>query len=251
MSAPLDTRTEWQKFFDGHAPYYDQHGYTKNTVAEIDFFLSLFPIAPGSRILDVGCGTGRHSIELAKRGFDVTGVDISAGMLREAHRKGKEAGVDVQWVREDATELMLESEYDAAICLCEGGIGLVGHGEDAEAHDKAIFRNIAKALVPHGPFLLTALNGYQVIRQMKDEHVLAGRFDPATMVSNYEDEWDLPEGARVVKIYERLFIPPEMVRILTEAAFRVDRVFGGTAGQWAQRPISLDEIEAMYVCRKA
>jgi 2-polyprenyl-3-methyl-5-hydroxy-6-metoxy-1,4-benzoquinol methylase len=251
MSSPVDTRTEWQKFFDGHAPHYEQQAFTQNTVAEVDFFLGLYPIAPGSKILDVGCGTGRHSIELANRGFEVTGVDISAGMLREAHRKAQEAGVDIQWVREDATKLELESAYDAAICLCEGGMGLIGHGEDAEAHDLAIMRNIANALVTNAPFLMTALNGYQVIRQMKDEHVAAGRFDPATMVSNYEDEWDLPEGARVVKVYERLFIPPEMVRMLTQAGFVVDRVFGGTAGQWAQRPISLDEIEVMYVCRKA
>jgi hypothetical protein len=54
----------------------------------------------------------------------------------------------------------------------------------------------------------------------------------------------------VVRIRERLFIPPEMVRLLAEAGLRCDRVFGGTAGNWGQRPLDLDEIEVMYVCRR-
>jgi len=242
----------WQEFFDSHAPYYDQNPFTQNTVAEVDFILSIFPLLPGMSILDMGCGTGRHAVELAKRGFRVTGVDISGGMLAEARKKAEAAGVAVDWVQADAAAPLDigAGHFDAAISLCEGGFGLIGQGEDPVAHDLAILRNISKHLKPNAPFLLTALNGYQVIRQMKDEHVEAGRFDPATMVSNYEDQWDLPEGPRVVKIHERLFIPPEMVRMLAEAGLRCDRVFGGTAGNWGQRPLSLDEIEVMYVCRR-
>jgi SAM-dependent methyltransferase len=242
----------WQEFFDSHAPYYDQNPFTQNTVAEVDFILSIFPLMPGMSILDMGCGTGRHAIELAKRGFRATGVDISAGMLAEARKKAAEAGVDVAWIHADAAAALdLGAEkFDAAISLCEGGFGLIGQGEDPVAHDLAILKNISGHLKPNAPFLLTSLNGYQVIRQMKDEHVQAGRFDPATMVSNYEDQWDLPEGPRIVRIHERLFIPPEMVRMLAEAGLRCDRVFGGTAGNWGQRPLELDEIEVMYVCRK-
>lgn len=241
--------TEWQRFFDAHAPYYDENPFTQHTATEIDFFLNLFPIEPGAAILDMGCGTGRHSIELAKRGFRVTGVDISEGMLNEARRKAE--GLDITWVHADATGVLpLEGTFDAAISLCEGGFGLIGQKEDPEEHDLAILRNIATHLKSGAPFLLTAMNGYAVIRQMKDELVAEGRFDPATMLSNYEDEWSLPEGVRVIKIRERLFIPPEMVRLLREAGLRCDRVFGGTAGSWGQRPLSLDEVEAMYVCRR-
>ena len=265
-----------QEFFDSHAPYYDQNPFTQNTLAEVDFILSIFPLVPGMAILDMGCGTGRHAVELAERGFRVTGVDISEGMLAEARKKAEAAGVEVSWVHADASapldlhppspasisgqangdqkvgsREMEEGElFDAAISLCEGGFGLIGPSEDPVAHDLAILKNIARALKPYAPFLLTALNGYQVIRQMKDEHVEAGRFDPATMVSNYEDQWDLPEGPRLVNIHERLFIPPEMVRMLGDAGLRCDRIFGGTAGNWGQRPLSLDEIEVMYVCRK-
>lgn len=254
---------QWQQFFDSHAPYYDQNPFTQHTEKEVDFFLAMFPLLAGASILDMGCGTGRHSVELAKRGYKVTGVDISEGMLDQARKKAEEAGLSIRWVHADATKpLNLLSvvngafpeelePFDAAISLCEGGFGLIGQGDDPEDHDLAILKNISAHLKPAAPFLLTALNGYQVIRQMKDEFIQAGRFDPATMVSNYEDEWELPEGARVVKIHERLFIPPEMVKLLAQAGLRCDRVFGGTAGNWGQRPLSLDEIEVMYVCRRA
>jgi len=241
---------EWQRFFDAHAPRYEENGFTAHTVAEVDFLLTLFALPAGSRILDMGCGTGRHSIELAKRGYQVTGVDLSLGMLDVARTNADAAGVALELIHGDATEWIASEPFDAAICLCEGGVGLIEKGEDAELHDSSIFSNLAASLKPNGPFLLTTLNGYSIIRQMKDEHAVEGRFDPATMYANYQDEWELPEGAKIMTIRERLFIAPELVRMLQEAGFVVDNVFGGTAGHWARRFLSLDEVEAMFVCRK-
>jgi SAM-dependent methyltransferase len=241
---------EWQGFFDAQAPTYELNAFTKHTAAEIDFFLSLYPLSAGAAVLDVGCGTGRHSIELARRGFQVTGLDLSPGMLEQARKGAENAGVQVEWIQADATHFTLDKTYDAAICLCEGAVGLIEHGEDAEKHDHAIFSHIAACLKPNAPFLLTALNGYSIIRQMSDEHVKEGRFDPATMIASYEDEWELAGGNQVVKVYERLFIAPEMVKLLQSGGFVVDNVYGGTAGHWHRRPLSLDEVEAMYVCRR-
>jgi SAM-dependent methyltransferase len=243
--------SQWQQFFDSQAATYEENPFTHHTVAEVDFFLSLFPLSRGCTILDIGCGTGRHSIELARRGFSVTGLDFSSAMLEVASRKAAEAGVEVQWVQANATSFSLDHSFDAAICLCEGAVGLIERGEDAEAHDLAIFQNTANALRKHAPFLLTALNGYSIIRQMQDEHVAEGRFDPATMVASYDDQWNLPGGAKLIRVYERLFIPPEIVRMLRTSGFVVDNVLGGTAGHWGQRPVGLDEVEAMFVCRKA
>lgn len=240
---------QWQTFFDSHAEHYDENGFTQNTVAEVDFFLSLFAIPRGASILDVGCGTGRHSIELARRGYAVTGIDLSEGMLAKARAKAE--GLNVEFIQGDATDFDLGRTFDAAICLCEGAVGLIEAGEDAEAHDQSIFRNIARHLKPNGPFLMTCLNGYSIIRQMKDEFVHEGRFDPATMLAQYQDEWELPEGPRIMTITERLFIPPEITRMLRQAGFAVDHVWGGTAGAWGRRHIGLDEIEAMFVCRRS
>jgi 2-polyprenyl-3-methyl-5-hydroxy-6-metoxy-1,4-benzoquinol methylase len=249
LQSAMSERT-WQAFFDSQAATYEQNPFTSNTAVEVDFFLSLYPLAKGSRVLDVGCGTGRHSIELARRGYKVTGLDLSQGMLSVAREKATEAGVTVSWMHADATSCSVGETFDAAICLCEGAVGLIEKGENAESHDLAIFRNIAEALKRNAPFLLTALNGYSLIRQMNDEHVLEGRFDPATMIASYQDQWDLPGGPKLMQVYERLFIAPEMVRLLQEGGFVVDNVYGGTAGHWARRPLSLDEVEAMYVCRR-
>jgi 2-polyprenyl-3-methyl-5-hydroxy-6-metoxy-1,4-benzoquinol methylase len=245
-----DPATSWQSFFDQHAPHYMQNPFTGNTRFEVDFLLQLFELPAGSRILDMGCGTGRHAVELARRGMRVTGVDISAGMLAEARKEAQRAGVEVEWLQADATRFEAEILYDAVICLCEGGFGLVELNENPIVHDLAILRNLYGALRPNGKFVLTALNGYSIIRQMTDEHVAEGRFDPATMVAVYQDEWDLPEGKRLMTIKERLFTPPELVAMLTHVGFTVDHVWGGTAGEWGQRPVKLDEVEAMYVCRK-
>ncbi|HSI72565.1 MAG TPA: hypothetical protein VK934_05270, partial [Fimbriimonas sp.] len=59
-----------------------------------------------------------------------------------------------------------------------------------------------------------------------------------------------PGGNQLMRVYERLFIAPEMVKLLQSGGFQVDNVFGGTAGHWHRRHLSLDEVEAMYVCRK-
>lgn len=238
----------WKEFFESQAATYDQNPFTQHTTSEIDFLLSLYPLAPGARILDVGCGTGRHSIELAKRGFRVTGLDFSPAMLSEARKKAE--GLDIEWIEADAVQFELDRTFDAAFCLCEGGPGLIQRGDDPVKHEMAIFKNIEHHLNPSAPFVLTCLNGYSIIRQLKDEFIGDGRFNPSTMISSYVDEWDLPEGTKQIQIFERLFIAPEVVRMLTDSGFKVDAVYGGTAGYWGKRPLSLDEVEAMFVCRK-
>ncbi len=75
---------EWEEFFDREGDYYLQEPFTKHTKKEIDFLLEEFKLPKGAKILDMGCGVGRHSIELAKRGYRVTGIDISQKMLEKA-----------------------------------------------------------------------------------------------------------------------------------------------------------------------
>lgn len=245
------SKNNWETFFDGHAPHYMNNGFTKNTVAEVDFVLDELKFPIGSAILDVGCGTGRHSIELAKRGFQVTGVDISAGMLSEAKKSAVEANVNIEWIHSDAVVFAPSKLFDAAICLCEGAFGLVGRDEEPIEHDTAILQNISNALKPQSRFLLTTLNAYSKIRQFSQEAVDSGRFNPITMIEHCVDEWDLPEGKKQVEFKERRYFPFELKQMFTQAGFEVNHIWGGTLEKWEKREkINLDAIEIMIVATK-
>jgi len=199
----MTRRNEWEEYFDGHAPVYMDNSFTKNTVKEVDFVLEELKLPQGSHILDVGCGTGRHSVELARRGYQVTGVDISSGMLAEAKKAAREAGVEVEWIHADATEFKSNNTFDAAICLCEGAFGLLGKDSDPFEHGLSILRNINKALKPNAKIIMTALNGLAMIRRFKQADVETGRFDPTTMAEVNPMEYDTSEGKKSLMLRER------------------------------------------------
>lgn len=243
-------RSAWEEFFDDHAPDYMTNPFTKNTVAEVGFLLEELELRPGSRILDVGCGTGRHAIELAKRGYQVTGVDISKGMLAQAASAAQEADVLVEWIHADATRFKASSRYDAAICLCEGAFGLLSLNGDPIKHDYAILDNIHAALSPGAGFILTALNGLRLVRQFTQEDVESGRFDPATMTETSTMSWESPKGRHEVIVRERGYAPTELVMLFRWVGFEVKNIWGGTAGNWGRRKIDLDEMEVMIVAER-
>jgi cyclopropane fatty-acyl-phospholipid synthase-like methyltransferase len=242
-------KNEWEEFFDGHAPVYMDNVFTKNTLKEVDFVLAEFKLPPNSRILDMGCGTGRHAVELARRGYRVTGVDISSGMLAEAEMAARKAGVEVEWIHADATTFKSTKQYDAAICLCEGAFGLIGPKDNPCDHDLVILGNIYNALKPGAKFILTALNGCRLIRKFSREDVKRSRFDPLTMVEVSTMEYDTAEGKKTIMVREGGHVPSELVFLLRQAGFSVEHIGGGTAGNWGRRPLDLDEIEMMVIAR--
>jgi len=238
----------WETFFDAHAPIYDENVFTKNSLKEVDFLTEELALKPGASILDVGCGTGRHSVELAKRGLKVTGIDLSAEMLKEAREKAKTAGVGVNWIRADATDFTLPAKFDAAICLCEGSFGLLGHRDDPINQPLAILSNISKSLKKKAKAILTVLNATFMIRRFTNQDVAEGRFNLLTM----EEASELPprEGMLPIKMRERAFVPTELTLLCRLAGLDVLNIWGGTAGNWGRRNIDLDEIELMLVAQK-
>jgi SAM-dependent methyltransferase len=164
----------WRAFFDGHAPAYMQN---------------VLRLPSGARLLDLGCGTGRHSVALVGHGFRVVGVDLSRGMLRQAQLAALEAEARVVWIQADATRFAAPQAFDAAICLCEGAFGLIGAGEDPQAHDAAIARNLARSLRPGGRLVLTASNGLRFLAHYGPEAIARGDFDPATLTERVTMEW--------------------------------------------------------------
>jgi SAM-dependent methyltransferase len=245
----MSAQNPWAAFFDGHAPQYDENAFTKHTRAEVDFLIGELGLRPGAAILDVGCGTGRHAIELARRGFAVTALDISAGMLAEARRRAEAAAVEVTWLEEDATRFAFASEFDAVICLCEGACGLLAAGDDPIAQPLAILRNVARAMKPGARCLFTVLNGCAQIRKHTPADVEGGLFDPETM--SERSECAPPGSGPRLLLRERGFVPTELTLLFTVAGLRVLGLWGGTAGAWGRRRLDLDEIEIMVLAEKA
>jgi predicted transcriptional regulator YdeE len=98
--------------------------------------------------------------------------------------------------------------------------------------------------------MLTTLNGIAKLRHVTQEDVESGRFDPVTMVENSDQEWDLPEGKKLVHVKEHYYVPSELTRLFEQLGFTVEHIWGGTAGNWGKRTLQLDEIEVMVVARK-
>ncbi len=244
----MPEKDTWEAFFDAHAPIYEDNVFTKDTIPEVDFLLEELSLPPGGSILDVGCGTGRHAVELARRGYAVTGLDLSAEMLARAADAARAAGVNVEWVHGDATRFSLSRQYDAAICLCEGAFGLLGRHDDPIGQPLSILCNISRSLKPQAKAVLTVLNAAFMLRKFTNADVAEGRFDPLAMVESSA----LPprEGLPPVAVRERAFVPTELMLLFRLAGMSVLNMWGGTAGNWGRRSIDLDEIEIMVVACK-
>jgi ubiquinone/menaquinone biosynthesis C-methylase UbiE len=243
-------KNEWQEFFDDYANKYDDECFTKATEVEVPFIVKELDLKPGMHILDMGCGTGRHTVALAQRGFRMTGVDLSAGMLAVAQKRAKAAGVTIEFIQSDAAKFKSDTIYNAAICLCEGSFGLLGSADDPLEHDLAILRNISAVLKPGAGFLLTALNGLRKIRQFTPEDIASGKFDPVLNIETFVMEYETPEGKKSVTVHEHAFAPSESMRMFRYAGFAVKHAWGGTAGAWNRQPLDWEEMEIMVVAQK-
>jgi len=244
----MSDKTSWERFFDAHAPIYEENVFTRNTLREVDFLIGELDLAPGASILDVGCGTGRHAVELARRGYAVTGLDLSTGMLARAEKAAEAAGVQVRWFHADAASFTFPRRFDAAICLCEGAFGLLGQVDDPIEQPLSILCNISRSLKPEAKALFTVLNGAAWFRRHQDEDVTAGRFDPFSLVAT--SEHPPREGLPAVAVRERAFVPTELRLLFRLAGMTVIDMWGGTAGNWGKRPLELDEFEIMVVARQ-
>jgi len=238
----------WELFFKQEAPGYENYGFTKNTAFEVRFIIEELGLKEGQEILDIGCGTGRHSLALAAAGFKVTGIDLSEDQLQIARAKAVEQGLPVDLIRGDASRIILEKRFDHAICLCEGAFSLFEAGMDPVSYHLDILSNINRMLKPGGRFLLTALNGFRMIRKSSDEDITNAAFDPQTVSTT--EEIELKNGLKI-EVRQKGFLPSELKRMLESSGFEVSDIWGGTAGAWDKGPLKLDEIEIMVVSRKS
>jgi 2-polyprenyl-3-methyl-5-hydroxy-6-metoxy-1,4-benzoquinol methylase len=240
---------QWKEFFRHEAEQYDDEPFTQATEQEVAFLIDQLKLPKGASILDVGCGTGRHSVALAQHGFEVTGIDLSDDMLEKARERATLSKTDVTFLQCDATTYKSNSIFDAAIGLCEGAIGLLGQGDDPIERDLTILRNIHSALKPNGQLIVNALNVFRVARKVGYDKE-ADTFDVMAQTTLNTMVFETTKGPVEIPCRERMYTPTEFRLMLRVAGFTIEHIWGGTAGNWRREPMDLDEYELMAVARK-
>jgi len=244
----MPVENDWKRFFNAdYAPKYEEEIFTRNTLQEVEFIVKEFGLPAGAKILDTGCGTCRHSIELAKRGCRMTGVDLSPAMLEIARRKAESAGVSLKLVESDAVKMRFNQEFDGAICLCEGAMSLLGGREEALEHDNLILRNIYAALRPGAKLIISALSSVRWLRSLDEKGIADGQYDLTTMTGKTVMPVKMDGMEQDITLYERYYSPPEFAVLLENAGFEVIGIYGGEAPNWGKNPLTLEEWELMAI----
>jgi 2-polyprenyl-3-methyl-5-hydroxy-6-metoxy-1,4-benzoquinol methylase len=164
--------TQWyEELFKDYGEKYDRESFAQGTVGECDFIEKEIGRSRATRILDIGCGTGRHALELARRGYAVTGIDLSDSLLQRAREKAAAEGLRVDFRRHDARELPFAKEFDLAIMLCEGAFPLM----ETDEMNFRILQGAAAALKPGGKLIFTTLNGLFPLFHSLDEFFAADK----------------------------------------------------------------------------
>jgi 2-polyprenyl-3-methyl-5-hydroxy-6-metoxy-1,4-benzoquinol methylase len=235
-SARLDSHW-YQTFFDENwLTISSQTHPPEKSAAEVEFLVEELGLQAGQTVLDLPCGHGRHSVELARRGLRVVGVDLNEEPLERAYWAAREAGVKVDLRRIDMREIAFREEFDAVLNLWTS----FGYFE-SESEDRLVLERAYRALRPGGAFVLETVNLYAVLRRFEPRswHELGdGRmlleeraFDPWT--GRMRSGWVLiePAGERIEMAFEtRVYTLVELVRMLTSVGFGVERAFGDYQG---------------------
>jgi SAM-dependent methyltransferase len=244
---PGSRSSEWRRFFEVFADRYDIEDFTRSTADELVFLQETFDLRAGDRLLDVGCGTGRHLVPLASSGLRATGVDLSPAMLERARARAAQADVDVQLVEADARDLPADlGPFDAAICLCEGAFCLVDDVAEPMAHDRAILASIHRALRPGGRLVLTALNAARLLRDW-GRGELTGELDLLTLTETSTLE---PAEGTSTTVREHYHLPATLRLLAEHVGFEVEAVWAGGAGDWRRDPPTEDDMELLLVARR-
>lgn len=224
---------------------YLRYSFTMGTDNEVTFLIDELGLGPGMRVLDVGCGPGRHAHALARRGIAVHGVDISQTFVDLA---SAEAPDGATFERLDARNLPFDGEFDAVISLCQGGFGLAG-GEGAVGADPdgVVLDGMARALRPGGRIAVSAFSAYFQVRFLEDFDT----FDADTGVNHEIATLRTPEGTETTRdLWTTCFTPRELRLLAAGAGLVTDAVWSVTPGDYARRAPTTDLHEFLLIAHR-
>lgn len=214
MSPSLFTEDQWHK-----------------ASGRVDSVVKLLKLPPAGSVLYHCCGPGRHSLEFARRGYNVTGVDRTSRYIEEAKRRARAEGLFVDFVLSDIRDYSQPGRFDAAVNLFTS----FGYFEDAE-DDKKVVRNLYESLKPGGRLLIEAM-GKEILARIFRERDWHREDDGSYLLQErkilqnwswIENKWTLiKEGqAFELEFAYRPYSATEMTNLLLEAGFKSVTIFG-------------------------
>tara|TARA_B100000700_G_scaffold303878_1_gene375913 strand:+ start:11059 stop:11826 length:768 start_codon:yes stop_codon:yes gene_type:complete len=226
---------------------YLRYSFTYGTVREVDALVEILELAPGARVLDVGCGPGRHAHELARRGFEVVGIDISETFVELARSN---APPGAEFICGDARTMAFEAEFDAAISICQGAFGLA-NGPMADSGqtdpDGIILERIVSSVHLGGSVALTAFSAYFQVRVLGPDD----EFDAGRGVNREKTVLRNPAGIEApTELWTGCFTPRELRLMADQMGLEVLEVRSVRPGDYRSRPPDLDHPEFLLVGRR-
>lgn len=253
-------RKQWyEELFENYGQKYDQECFAQGTLGECDFIEKELNYQKSLKIIDVGCGTGRHTIELAGRGYAVTGIDLSESLLKKAREKARLQGLEIDFLHHDARNLPFQNQFDVAIMMCEGGFPLM----ETDEMNFEILQNVTRALKSKAKFIFTTLNGlFPLFHSINDFHAQDSTEGNATYHSSHFDLMTFRDynTTKVVddmgvekelECNERYYVPSEITWMLKTLGFTKIEIFGATLGAFSRDDkLTTKDYEMLVIAQK-
>ncbi len=232
---PVEVQEDW--YLRAFSPEMTEvRPWADRTESEVDRALSMLkPTEPG-RVLDLACGTGRHALELTRRGFSVVGVDISEDLLEIARSDAAEQSLDASFVQADLRELDFEDEFDLVLNLNDGAIGYF----ETEEENHRTFEVVARALRSGGGQLMQLPNVLYAENHLPQKTWIEG----GSMIELIDHHWDsrtrylegsttpivfgeVFEGVTPIPFRQRLYSLEELATIYESVGMKLANAFRG------------------------
>ncbi|MBV1757160.1 MAG: class I SAM-dependent methyltransferase [Dethiosulfatibacter sp.] len=249
----------YEKLFDNYGENYDKEIFTQGTIGECDFIEKELNYNKSLKIIDVGCGTGRHAIELSKRGYSVTGIDLSVSQLQKAREKAEKENLKIEFLMHDARNLPFKNRFDVAIMLCEGGFPLM----ETDEMNFEILKNVTKTLKSTSKLIFTTLNGlfplfhsidefHEGNHEGKEAQYKSTHFNLMTMRDNNITTFTDDDGhEHQIECNERYYIPSEITWLLKSLGYRKVEIFGAKLGAYSREDeLATEDYEMLVVAEK-